>query len=198
MASGWVVLSGTKGRLLLHSRTFAQYLRLFSSFSVLSVCAYKNFVATGSLDRTIKWGNHQFLLSCVLFQHVCVLSDCVSPELLTRKFVLFYVNTKAFLCLLCFSYLFFLQNLGCQKWCIASDIPRTYGKRVILYLLRVIKNVNVQLGWLLFIVFATFFVTIVFVVTFTVVVPSFFFFLIRMENLTIIFVDLGALPNLLL
>lgn len=56
-----------------------------------------------------------------------------------------------------------------------------------------------MLGWLLFIVFATFFVTIVFVVTFTVVVPSFFFFfLIRMENLTIIFVDLGALPNLLL
>ena len=36
--------------------------------------------------------------------------------------------------------------------------------------------------------------------TFTVVVSSFFFFfsLIRMENLTIIFVDLGALPNLLL
>ena len=113
---------------------------------------------------------------------------------------MFYVNKKAFLCLLCFSYLFFLQNLGCQKWYIASDIPRTYGKRVILNLLRIIKNVNVQLGWLLFIVFATFFVAIVFVVTFTVVVPSFFFFfsLIRMENLTIIFVDLGALPNLLL
>ena len=110
---------------------------------------------------------------------------------LIRK--LFYV---CFVLVICF----FLQNLGCQKWYIASDIPRTYGKRVILYLLRVIKNVNVQLGWLLFIVFATFFVTIVFVVTFTVVVPSFFFFfsLIRMENLTIIFVDLGALPNLLL
>ena len=110
---------------------------------------------------------------------------------LIRK--LFYV---CFVLVICF----FLQNLGCQKWCIASDIPRTYGKRVILYLLRVIKNVNVQLGWLLFIVFATFFVTIVFVETFTVVVPSFFFFfsLIRMENLTIIFVDLGALPNLLL
>lgn len=104
---------------------------------------------------------------------------------LIRK--LFYV---CFVLIICF----FLQNLGCQKWYIASDIPRTYGKRVILYLLRVIKNVNVQLGWLLFIVFATFFVTIVFVVTFTVVVPSFFFFfsLIRMENLTIIFVDLGA------
>lgn len=86
---------------------------------------------------------------------------------LIRK--LFYV---CFVLVICF----FLQNLGCQKWCIASDIPRTYGKRVILYLLRVIKNVNVQLGWLLFIVFATFFVTIVFVVTFTVVVPSFFFF----------------------
>lgn len=201
MASGWVVLSGTKGRLLLHSRTFAQYLRLFSSFSVLSVCAYKNYVATGSLDRTIKWENHQFLLSCVLFQHVCVLSDCVSRELLTRKFVFFFTLIRelfyvCFVLVICF----FLQNLGCQKWYIASDIPRTYGKRVILYLLGVIKNVNVQLGWLLFIVFATFFVTIVFVVTFTVVVPSFFFFfsLIRMENLTIIFVDLGALPNLLL
>lgn len=105
---------------------------------------------------------------------------------LIRK--LFYV---CFVLIICF----FLQNLGCQKWYIASDIPRTYGKRVILYLLRVIKNVNVQLGWLLFIVFATFFVTIVFV-TFTVV--FFFFSLIRMENLTIIFVDLGALPNLLL
>lgn len=84
---------------------------------------------------------------------------------LIRK--LFYV---CFVLVICF----FLQNLGCQKWYIASDIPRTYGKRVILYLLRVIKNV--QLGWLLFIVFATFFVTIVFVVTFTVVVPSLFFF----------------------
>ena len=115
VASGWVVLSGTKGRILLHSRTFAQYLRFFSSFSVLSVCAYKNYVATGSLDRTIKWGNHQFLLSCVLFQHVCVLSDCVSPELLTRKFVLFYVNKKAFLCLLCFSYLFFSTESGMPK-----------------------------------------------------------------------------------
>ena len=55
---------------------------------------------------------------------------------LIRK--LFYV---CFVLVICF----FLQNLGCQKWCIASDIPRTYGKRVILYLLRVIKNVNVGL-----------------------------------------------------
>ena len=66
---------------------------------------------------------------------------------LIRK--LFYV---CFVLVFCF----FLQNLGCQKWCIASDIPRTYGKRVILYLLQVIKNVNVQLGWLLFIVFQLF------------------------------------------
>ena len=100
-----------------------------------------------------------FLLSFSLVNLFCFM--------LIRK--LFYV---CFVWVICF----FLQNLGCQKWCIASDIPRTYGKRVILYLLRVIKNVNVQLGWLLFIVFATFFVTIVFVVTFTVVVPSFFFF----------------------